>query len=83
MREALAAWWADSDDAPAARHTYLPCELRRRRRANGNGSAVPSSALAAPAGDGAPPLANHACNPSCDKYRMKRRLSQECPCSPT
>ena len=64
MRDALAEWWAAPDDAPAARHTHLPCELWR------NGSA------------GRRRVAHHGCNPSCDAYKMKRRLSQECPCSP-
>ena len=69
MRQALHAWWVEREDAPAARHTYLPCELRRH-----TGGANGTAWVKAPA--------HHACNPSCDKYRMKRRLSQDCPCSP-
>lgn len=66
MREALSAWWAAADDAPAARHTYAPCELVR------NGSM----------GEGGRRLEHHACNPSCSAYRATRRMRQECPCSP-
>ena len=86
MRAALDAWWADGDDTPAARHTHLPCELRRRAAANAStvGTSVGLETTASSSSKGAGPklLAHHACNPSCDVYRMKRRLSQECPCSP-
>ena len=126
MRDAIAEWWAASDDAPAARHTYLPCELTR----HGNGTSSTRAAAVAAAAASATPvaveqprgssdlelalaeqggggrmlgtsagpksgavpsaggerslkrLAHHACNPSCEAYRARRRLSQECPCSP-
>ena len=69
MRDAIAAWWRGADDAPSRTHTYLPCELAR------HGVNVTAGATTRR-------LANHACNPSCEAYRAKRRLSQECPCSP-
>ena len=76
----------DGDDTPAATHTHLPCELRRRAAANAStvGTSVGLETTASSSSKGAGPklLAHHACNPSCDVYRMKRRLSQECPCSP-
>lgn len=71
MRDALDAWWTDTTDAPASRHLYLPCELRHRGRAEAAGGNASTKALA-----------NNGCNPSCDALRMKRRLSQECPCAP-
>jgi hypothetical protein len=67
MRDAIADWWSSDDDAPPRQHTYMPCELRQNSSTTGGGLMK---------------LAHHACNPSCDAYRMKRRLTQECPCSP-
>jgi hypothetical protein len=70
MRQALHAWWNDDDDAPATRHTHLPCELLRRRQGVGKRKDTNASRL------------RHACDASCDRFRMKRRLSQECACEP-
>ena len=61
MRQALDRWWQAPPDAPAAEHTWLPCQLT------------------AESGKDNP---HHQCNPSCLKLKMKRRLNQECPCSP-
>ncbi len=72
MRQALAAWWAAPDNAPAAPHTRMPCELR----------ASPPPPPAASASGRRNPLAHHHCNPSCALHNVKRRLSQECPCDP-
>ena len=69
MRDALADWWAADEAAPTAQHTYLPCELGGHNRS-------------ATARFGGKALAHHGCNPTCDVYRARRRLSQECPCSP-
>ena len=32
--------------------------------------------------NGSKGLAHNGCNPSCDAYKARRRLSQECPCAP-
>ena len=90
MRDALHRWWRAPEDDPAVRHTYLPCRLLHYP---GNGSAAEGAGSGGSSGGRRGPggnrllghghlLGHHACNPSCDAYRTKRRLSQECPCSP-
>ena len=85
MREALDRWWHDGADAPAARHVHLPCELRAKHRAHSPAAralGVADDADANASSASSQPLAHHECNPSCSAYKMKRRLSQECPCAP-